>query len=92
MIEDYFPTTSDRMARAERYHEDRFMHTDKTQEEMTLEYLEWYGSITDLEALTAFNCRRLAARIHDLRVKGYPIETSLSRGRKNYAIYRLREE
>lgn len=61
----------------------------KTQTEMTLEYLKRFGSITPLEALSAFGCFRLSARISDLRADGYEISTELNKGKKNFAIYRL---
>ena len=44
---------------------------DKTQCEMTVEYMEMFGSITSLEALNAFGCFRLPARISDLKKMGF---------------------
>lgn len=47
----------------------------KTQCEKIVEYMNEYGGITDRGA-TKLGCRRLAARIHDLKHKyGYKIET-----------------
>lgn len=39
-----------------------------------LAYLEQGNRITDLEALNLFQCRRLAARIHNLRAEGHDIK------------------
>ena len=55
------------------------------------------GSITDNDA-RSFGCNRLAARICDLKKRGYFIHAELERGvnrdgeRVNYARYRLIEE
>lgn len=45
----------------------------KTQSERILEYIEHFGSITQMEALRDIGCMRLASRISDLRKKGFPI-------------------
>ena len=42
-----------------------------TQCEMILDHLKTFGSITPLEALHEYGCFRLAARIADLRDRGY---------------------
>ena len=64
----------------------------RTQCEYLAEYLDMYGSITPLEALTAFGCFRLSARIADLRADGYAIRTDFNKeGRKRYAIYSIEE-
>ena len=63
-----------------------------TQCEFTLQYLERYGSITPLEALNAFGCFRLSARVADLRADGHNITTEIHKGKKNYAIYRLEDD
>lgn len=65
---------------------------DYTQCEFLLQYLQRFDSITPLEALTAFGCLRLSARIADLRNDGYSITTEIHKGKKNYAIYRLNKE
>ena len=44
-----------------------------TQNERILEYIEQFGSITQLEALRDLGCMRLASRISDLRKQGFPI-------------------
>ena len=56
-----------------------------TQEEKIFTHLKRYGRITPITALDRYGCFRLAARIHDLRAKGYRIETEQDRP---YAIYR----
>jgi hypothetical protein len=64
----------------------------RTQCEYLKEYLEMFGSITPLEALSAFGCFRLSARVSDLRAEGVNIRTTIHKGEKNYAIYELEEE
>ena len=59
---------------------------------MALEYVQKFDSITPLEALTAFGCLRLSARIADLRADGHNITTEIHKGKKNYAIYRLEDD
>lgn len=60
----------------------------KTHEEMALEYMERYGTITQLEALIAFGSMRLGARIYRLRHRdGYNIKMNLSD--EGYGIYSL---
>lgn len=44
-----------------------------TQAQRVLEYIERFGSITQLEALTDLGVMRLASRISDLKKQGYPI-------------------
>lgn len=44
-----------------------------TQNERILDYIEEFGSITQLEALRDLGVMRLASRISDLRRKGYNI-------------------
>ena len=75
--------------------------TDKSakamnQKKAILEHLQKYGRITDAEAFTAkMKCRRLGARIYDLRHEGYNIITDKGESvnefghRVCYAIYRL---
>lgn len=45
------------------------------QNEAILKYLQEGNQITPLVALREFGCMRLAARINDLRAKGYTIES-----------------
>ena len=44
-----------------------------SQNEQILSYLKKHKSITAMQALQMFGCFRLAARIYDLRQKGYEI-------------------
>jgi hypothetical protein len=48
-----------------------------TQTERVLEYIEQFGSITQLEALKDLGVMRLASRISDLKKKGYPISSNI---------------
>ena len=64
----------------------------RTHKDMALEYMNLNGSITPLEALTAFGCFRLAAVICDLRKAGVDIDTDINEEGKRYAIYTLRGE
>lgn len=50
-------------------------HTNPTQNERVLSYIEEYGSITQLEALNDLGVMRLASRISDLKRKGYNIKS-----------------
>ena len=85
-------TTIERWERAEIFEHERFSEK-KSQAEMILEYLQKFGEISAMEALTAIGCFRLAARIADLRADGYRISTTMSGdGKKSYAIYRLEED
>lgn len=84
-------TESERFERATIFEAQNF-DENKTQNEMVLEYLEKFGEITPLEALSAIGCFRLAARIADLRADGHKITTEINKGKKNYSIYRLETE
>ncbi len=56
-----------------------------------LAHLEAGRSLTPLQALDLFGCNRLAARIHELKAAGYPIQremVALDNG-KAIARYRL---
>ena len=44
-----------------------------TQNEVILDHLKNYGGLTSLEAIRLYQITRLAARISDLRKKGYNI-------------------
>lgn len=48
-----------------------------TQAERVLEYIEQFGSITQLEALNDLGVMRLASRISDLKKQGYPIKSDV---------------
>lgn len=48
-----------------------------TQAERVLDYIEQFGSITQLEALQDLGVMRLASRISDLKKQGYPIKSDV---------------
>lgn len=66
-----------------------------TQNEMVLEYMKTFGSITPAEAYEQLGIMRLPARVHELRKAGYNIVTERVSKRKWYgkivtfARYRL---
>lgn len=53
----------------------------KTQTDAVLNYMQQYGSIEPLQALRDLGVYRLAARISDLREKGYVIASDSVRSR-----------
>ena len=75
-----------------KYFRQEYFDPDKTQCEMALEYMRKFDSITPLEALTAFGCFRLPARISDLKARGYNISMERDKKGKHYGIYRLETE
>ena len=66
-------------------------HSKPTQAGRILAHLRAGNRLTALEALDAFGCFRLAARIHELRREGWQIEerTVETRGGKRVAEYSL---
>lgn len=54
-----------------------------TQCERVLKYIEDFGSITSLQAVS-LGCMRLASRIHDLKRMGYPIRKRLVKAENRY--------
>lgn len=55
-----------------------------TQAERILQYMEDFGSITQLEALNDLGCMRLASRISDLKNKGIPIKSEVVAVKNRY--------
>lgn len=55
-----------------------------TQCQKVLDYMEQFGSITQLDALRDIGCMRLASRISDLREQGYPIGRRMKTGKNRY--------
>ena len=49
----------------------------KTQAQRVLDYIDEFGSITQLEALQDLGVMRLASRISDLKKQGYPIKSEI---------------
>ena len=68
-----------------------------TQAERILDYMEEFGSITQMDALRDLGCMRLASRISDLKRKGYHIESETEPVKNRYGEisyikrYRVRE-
>ena len=60
-----------------------------SQQRQVLEHLKRYGVIDPMTALQKYGIFRLAARVNDLRGKGYGIETEIVRRKgKAFAKYR----
>lgn len=55
-----------------------------TQCEKILSYMQTYGSITPLEALSEFSVMRLASRISDLRKCGYSIHKEMVKAKNKF--------
>lgn len=72
--------------------------TAKSQEDMILQYMEDFGSITPAEAMDEIGCYRLGARIWDLKHRGHRIKTKMVErvnkyGRKvRFASYSIEKE
>jgi len=63
-----------------------------TQNEQILDYLKQGKPITALEALSMFQCFRLAARIRDLKDAGHDIKSYIINvGDKKIAAYLLKK-
>lgn len=60
-----------------------------------LRHLKDHGSITQAQAMEEYGCQRLAARIADLKKRGYCISARTGKGRNRYgettcfAVYSL---
>ena len=55
-----------------------------TQAERVLDYIEEFGSITQMEALSDLGVMRLASRISDLKKLGYPITSNVEAVKNRY--------
>ncbi len=68
-------------------------NTNPSQANKILKYLKSGRSLTAMQALVAFQCFRLAARVHELKKKGHNIKQStiVSKG-KTYAKYTLKRK
>ena len=55
-----------------------------TQNQRILNYIDEFGSITQLEALRDLGVMRLASRISDLKKQGYPITSRLESVKNRY--------
>lgn len=73
------------------------MENKNTQSEMILNHMKTIGAIDDTDARDLYGCRRLPARINDLRKDGHRIQTIMTKGKNrfgrtvNYARYILME-
>lgn len=69
-----------------------------TQCDRVLQYMIHFGSITQIEAFQDLGCMRLAARISDLRDRGYVIGSRMKTSKNRYgesvsfAEYYLQED
>lgn len=54
------------------------------QTDRVLQYMQDFGSITQLDALRDLGVMRLASRISDLRKMGYPIEARMETVKNRY--------
>lgn len=52
-------------------------NSNPTQAQRVLDYIDQFGSITQLEALRDLGVMRLASRISDLKKLGYPITSDM---------------
>lgn len=55
-----------------------------TQCDRIIQYIEDFGSITQMEALIDLGIMRLAARISEMRSKGYKIKTEFIHSKNRY--------
>lgn len=69
-----------------------------TQCERILRHLKDFGPISSLEAVSEYGIMRLAARISDLKKKGYDISSETASAKNRYgevtyfSVYRLTQE
>ena len=54
------------------------------QREKVMQYLNDFGSITPMEALSEFGIMRLAARVNELTKMGVPIVSVIEKSRNRY--------
>lgn len=55
-----------------------------TQNQMIINYINEFGSISTMEAFMELGVTRLASRIHDLRCEGYEFKREIIRGRNRF--------
>lgn len=55
-----------------------------TQCERIIQYIEEFGSITQLDALREFGCMRLASRMCDIKKMGYTVVTTMEKDKNRY--------
>ncbi len=59
-------------------------HSNPTQNQLILDYIAEFGSITQLEAIRDLGVMRLASRISDLKRKGYIITSKTETVKNRY--------
>lgn len=70
----------------------------ETQCQKIIRYMQKFGSITPLEAISDIGCMRLASRINDIKKMGYKVKTEHIDGfnrlgeATHFARYSLQEE
>ena len=67
-------------------------HTNPSQENKILRHLKAGKKLTPMQALVAFGCFRLAARVHQLRKKGHKIKVTTTTDKKSgkkFATYSI---
>ena len=55
-----------------------------TQAQRVLDYIDEFGSITQMDALQDLGVMRLASRISDLKKQGYPITSKMETVKNRY--------
>ena len=55
--------------------------------ERIIDYMQRYGSITQLQAYLDIGCWRLASRISDLKKQGYAIKREMVKVKNRYGEY-----
>ncbi len=55
-----------------------------TQNDRIIQYMDEFGSITQMQALSDLGIMRLASRIHDLREMGHPIKKRMIESKNRY--------
>ena len=69
-----------------------------TQNQRIIDYINEFGSITQIQALSDLGVMRLASRISDLKKLGYPVESEMITVKNRYGeecrvkSYRLMED
>lgn len=56
----------------------------QTQCDRIIQYLDDFGSITQLQAIADLGCMRLASRVSDLKQMGHPIRRRMVSGQNRY--------
>lgn len=59
-------------------------NTNPTQAQRVLDYIDDFGSITQIDALKDLGVMRLASRISELKKQGYPITSEMETVKNRY--------